>query len=81
MEQRRQIVDCAKVGGSHHCWYCADWYPSGLDSKIKWRPDDEELKAMDPAFQPHWKEFFQDRPDKAVAIFTALAGCVHIACL
>ncbi|KAG1865880.1 GMC oxidoreductase-domain-containing protein [Suillus subalutaceus] len=42
--------------------------------KIKWRPDDEELKAMDPAFQPRWKEFFQDRPDKPVAIFTSFAG-------
>ncbi|KAG1849318.1 GMC oxidoreductase-domain-containing protein [Suillus tomentosus] len=47
---------------------------NGLDSKIKWRPDDEELKAMDPVFQPRWKEFFQDRPDKAVAIFLAIAG-------
>ncbi|KAG1870401.1 GMC oxidoreductase-domain-containing protein [Suillus tomentosus] len=47
---------------------------NGLDSKIKWRPDDEELNAMDPAFQPRWKEFFQDRPDKAVAIFSAFAG-------
>ncbi|KAG1846420.1 hypothetical protein DFJ58DRAFT_892952 [Suillus subalutaceus] len=49
---------------------------NGLDSKVKWRPDDEELKAMDPVFQPRWKEFFQDRPDKAVAIFAALAGYV-----
>ncbi|KAG1846418.1 GMC oxidoreductase-domain-containing protein [Suillus subalutaceus] len=47
---------------------------NGLDSKIKWRPDDEELKAMDPVFQPRWKEFFQDRPDKAVAIFAIFAG-------
>ncbi|KAG1784358.1 GMC oxidoreductase-domain-containing protein [Suillus plorans] len=47
---------------------------NGLDAKIKWRPDDEELKAMDPAFQPRWKEFFQDRPDKAVAIFCVFAG-------
>ncbi|KAG1802456.1 alcohol oxidase-like protein [Suillus subaureus] len=47
---------------------------NGLDSKIKWRPDDEELKAMNPAFQPRWKEFFQDRPDKVVAIFTAFSG-------
>ncbi|KAG1829999.1 GMC oxidoreductase-domain-containing protein [Suillus variegatus] len=47
---------------------------NGIDSKIKWRPDDEELKAMGPVFQPRWKEFFQDRSDKAVAIFGALAG-------
>ncbi|KAG2364393.1 hypothetical protein BDR07DRAFT_1375068 [Suillus spraguei] len=45
-----------------------------IDSKIKWRPDDEELKAMDPIFQTRWKEFFQDRPDKAVATFGVLAG-------
>ncbi|KAG2055148.1 alcohol oxidase [Suillus hirtellus] len=50
---------------------------NGLDSKIKWRPDDEELKAMDPAFQPRWKEFFQDRPDKAVAMFCVFAGHVQ----
>ncbi|KAG1861737.1 GMC oxidoreductase-domain-containing protein [Suillus subalutaceus] len=49
---------------------------NGLGSKIKWRPDDEELKAMDPAFQPRWKEFFKDRPDKAVAIFAVLAGYI-----
>ncbi|KAG2045544.1 alcohol oxidase, partial [Suillus hirtellus] len=47
---------------------------NGLDSKIKWRPDDEELKAMDPVFQPRWREFFQDRSDKAVAVFLAIAG-------
>ncbi|KAG1810784.1 hypothetical protein EV424DRAFT_144856 [Suillus variegatus] len=47
---------------------------NGFDSKIKWRPDDEELKAMDPAFQSRWKEFFQDRPDKAVAILYVFAG-------
>ncbi|KAG1799818.1 GMC oxidoreductase-domain-containing protein [Suillus plorans] len=46
---------------------------NGIDSKIKWRPDDEELKAMSPAFQPRWKEFFQDRPDKAVAVFSPFA--------
>ncbi|KAG1740629.1 hypothetical protein EDB19DRAFT_1828436 [Suillus lakei] len=62
---------------------------NGSDAKIKWRPDDDELKAMGSAFQPRWKEFFQDRPDKAVAIFAlwegttphlypASAGSVHI---
>ncbi|KAG2342547.1 FAD/NAD(P)-binding domain-containing protein [Suillus weaverae] len=35
-----------------------------------------ELKAMDPVFQPRWKEFFQDRPDKAVAIFAPFARYV-----
>ncbi|KAG0694895.1 GMC oxidoreductase-domain-containing protein [Suillus ampliporus] len=47
---------------------------NGSDAKIKWRPDDEELKAMGSVFQPRWKEFFQDRSDKAVAIFTIFAG-------
>ncbi|KAG2117113.1 GMC oxidoreductase-domain-containing protein [Suillus discolor] len=44
------------------------------DAKIKWRPDDDELKAMGSAFQPRWKEFFQDRPDKPVALFSLCAG-------
>ncbi|KAG1724637.1 GMC oxidoreductase-domain-containing protein [Suillus paluster] len=47
---------------------------NGSDAKIKWRPDDDELKAMGPVFQQRWKEFFQDRPDKAVAIFAIFAG-------
>ncbi|KAG1750337.1 GMC oxidoreductase-domain-containing protein [Suillus paluster] len=47
---------------------------NGSDARIKWRPDDDELEAMGPAFQPRWKEFFQDRPDKAVAIFGVFAG-------
>jgi alcohol oxidase len=47
---------------------------NGSDAKIKWRPDDEELKAMGSTFEPRWKEFFQDRPEKAVAIFSVFAG-------
>ncbi|KAG1859685.1 GMC oxidoreductase-domain-containing protein [Suillus subluteus] len=47
---------------------------NGTDARIKWRPDDDELKAMGSAFQPRWKEFFQDRPDKAVAIFAISEG-------
>ncbi|KAG1730544.1 GMC oxidoreductase-domain-containing protein [Suillus paluster] len=49
---------------------------NGVDAKIKWRPDGDELKAMGLAFQPRWKEFFQDRADKAVAIFSLIAGYV-----
>ncbi|KAG1859673.1 GMC oxidoreductase-domain-containing protein [Suillus subluteus] len=48
---------------------------NGTDAKIKWRPDDDELKAMGSAFRPRWKKFFQDRPDKAVAIFALSEGC------
>ncbi|KAG1843229.1 hypothetical protein C8R48DRAFT_785654 [Suillus tomentosus] len=44
------------------------------DAKIKWRPDDDELKATGSAFQPRWKEFFQDRPDKPVALLSLCAG-------
>ncbi|OJA17120.1 hypothetical protein AZE42_02592, partial [Rhizopogon vesiculosus] len=47
---------------------------NGGDAKIKWRPDDDELKSMGSAFGPRWKEFFQDRPDKPVAIFTPIAS-------
>lgn len=59
-----------------HLWRI-DWNFSGSDVKIKWRPDDDELKAMGSAFQPRWKEFYQDRPDKAVAIFALSEGCAH----
>ncbi|KAG1728807.1 GMC oxidoreductase-domain-containing protein [Suillus lakei] len=47
---------------------------NGVDAKIKWRPDGDELKAMGSAFQPRWNEFFRDRPDKCVAIFSLIAG-------
>ncbi|KAG2357738.1 GMC oxidoreductase-domain-containing protein [Suillus spraguei] len=47
---------------------------NGNDAKIKWRPDDEELKAMGSTFEPRWKEFFQDNPERAVAILTVFAG-------
>jgi len=33
---------------------------------------------MGPAFEERWKEFFQHRPDKAVAIFSMFAGFVHV---
>ncbi|KAG2144022.1 GMC oxidoreductase-domain-containing protein [Suillus cothurnatus] len=55
-------------------WCRIDRHFSGSDAKIKWRPDDDELKAMGSAFQPRWKEFFQDRPDKAVAILAISEG-------
>ncbi|KAG1768033.1 GMC oxidoreductase-domain-containing protein [Suillus placidus] len=51
---------------------------NGCDAKIKWRPDEDELRAMGSAFQTPWKEFFQDRPDKAVAIFALCAGYVPL---
>ncbi|KAG1752767.1 hypothetical protein EDD22DRAFT_957619 [Suillus occidentalis] len=36
---------------------------NGIDAKIKWRPDSDELMTMGSAFQPRWNEFFRDRPD------------------
>ncbi|KAG1847110.1 GMC oxidoreductase-domain-containing protein [Suillus tomentosus] len=47
---------------------------NGVDAKIKWRPDAEELKAMGPAFHERWNGFFRDHPDKCVAIFSLIAG-------
>ncbi|KAJ8591710.1 alcohol oxidase [Rhizopogon salebrosus TDB-379] len=47
---------------------------NGSDVKIKWRPDDDELKAMGSGFEARWEGFFQRRPDKAVAIFTLFSG-------
>ncbi|KAG2095430.1 GMC oxidoreductase-domain-containing protein [Suillus discolor] len=51
---------------------------NGCDAKLKWRPDEDELRAMGSAFQTPWKEFFQDRPDKAVAIFGLCAGYIPL---
>ncbi|OAX32146.1 alcohol oxidase [Rhizopogon vinicolor AM-OR11-026] len=48
---------------------------NGSDAIIKWRPDDNELKAMGPAFEARWEEFFKHRPDKAVALFAMFSGC------
>jgi hypothetical protein len=63
------------------CWRRADgWYFSGSNAKIKWRLDDDELKAMGPAFEARWKEFFQDRPDKADSIYSPslLGVCISL---
>jgi alcohol oxidase len=49
---------------------------NGVDAKIKWRPDGDELKAMGSAFQPRWNEFFRDRPEKCVAILSLIAGYI-----
>ncbi|OAX40839.1 alcohol oxidase [Rhizopogon vinicolor AM-OR11-026] len=58
---------------------------NGGEAKIKWRPDDDELSAMGSAFQPRWKEFFQDRPDKnsrnirhVCGLYPASVGSVHV---
>jgi len=67
-----------KLVQNPRCWRRIDWHFSGSDAKIKWRPDDDELEAMGPAFRPRWKEFFQNRSDKAVAIFSLFSGYVHI---
>lgn len=39
---------------------------SGLDAGIKLRPNVDELKAIGPAFDARWKEFFVPAPDKPV---------------
>ncbi|OAX31048.1 hypothetical protein K503DRAFT_704329, partial [Rhizopogon vinicolor AM-OR11-026] len=50
---------------------------NGSDAIMKWRPDDDELKSMGSAFEARWKEFFQDCPDKALAIFAFLGGYLY----
>ncbi|KAJ3475835.1 hypothetical protein NLI96_g11573 [Meripilus lineatus] len=39
---------------------------NGLDAGIKLRPNVDELKAIGPAFDARWKEFFVPAPDKPV---------------
>ncbi|KAG2032664.1 hypothetical protein BDR03DRAFT_935896 [Suillus americanus] len=55
----------------------AQWKSNGK-SLITQNGCDAKIKAMGSAFQTPWKEFFQDRPDKAIAIFALCAGYVPL---
>ncbi|KDQ62486.1 alcohol oxidase [Jaapia argillacea MUCL 33604] len=39
---------------------------NALDAGIKLRPSPEELKQIGPDFEPRWKEYFENAPDKPV---------------
>ena len=43
-----------------------------MDSAIKLRPNEQELKELGPDFEQRWKEYFADKPDKPVLFFTPL---------
>ena len=49
-------------------------FVSGLDSGMKLRPDEEELKAIGPDFTTRWREYFADAPDKPVMYIGTLAA-------
>jgi alcohol oxidase len=46
---------------------------SAIDSGIKIRPNEDDLKAM-PEFQERWKGYFQNSPDKPVMAIGPLAA-------
>ena len=50
---------------------------SGLDAGIKWRPSEQELQELGPAFAGRWKEYFADKPDKPVIFFCPLSMYVY----
>ena len=39
---------------------------SGFDAGVKLRPSAEERKAIGPAFDRKWEEYYVDAPDKSV---------------
>ncbi|OJA12609.1 hypothetical protein AZE42_10398 [Rhizopogon vesiculosus] len=47
---------------------------SGNDAKIKWRPDEHELKYMGSVFEA--REFFQDRLGKNIAVVSILLTAI-----
>ncbi|OJA12945.1 hypothetical protein AZE42_13353, partial [Rhizopogon vesiculosus] len=69
-----QVANLPGVGENyrdHHCCGHPYFVADGVVTMDPlWRGDESVIQA----FQPRWKEFFQDRPDKAVAIFGLMAG-------
>lgn len=49
---------------------------SGLVVGSRFRPTEDELKAIGPEFETKWKEFFAPDPDKAVILMGLAALCV-----
>lgn len=44
-------------------------FDSALDAGVKLRPTDEERKAIGPAFDKKWQEYYVNAPDKPVMWF------------
>jgi alcohol oxidase len=49
---------------------------NGIDSGIKLRPDEEDLKELGPEFKSTWESYFVDAPDKPVIWLGPIAGFV-----
>ncbi|KAG5350045.1 hypothetical protein C0989_000483 [Termitomyces sp. Mn162] len=44
----------------------SDAIHSGLDAGVKLRPNADDLKEIGPHFEPKWKTYFENAPDKPV---------------
>lgn len=49
-------------------------YLSAVDVGIKMRPTEQDLKELGPEFQPRWKEFFLNAPDKPIMWMGPMSG-------
>lgn len=52
-------------------------YSSAIDSGIKLRPSEEELKIIGPEFTEHWQRVFANAPDKPVLWMGSVCMYVH----
>lgn len=54
---------------------------SAIDSGIKLRPSEEELKVIGPAFTEQWQRVFANAPDKPVLWMGSVCMYVFRACM
>ncbi|KAH7888381.1 GMC oxidoreductase-domain-containing protein [Phlebopus sp. FC_14] len=47
---------------------------NGLDALLKMRPNAAELEMTGPDFKARWESFFEDKPDKPLALVAPVAG-------
>ncbi|KAL0579313.1 hypothetical protein V5O48_002711 [Marasmius crinis-equi] len=47
---------------------------NGIDSGVKMRPNEKDLKELGPAFEKQWKNYFMNAPDKPVIWAGVLSG-------
>ncbi|THG95460.1 hypothetical protein EW026_g6199 [Hermanssonia centrifuga] len=73
-EESETIDAIVRNEGSEIDKWTSQWLNDGtglmssnaLDAGIKFRPSEEELKVIGPAFEKRWKEHFANAPDKPV---------------
>ncbi|KAH7908608.1 GMC oxidoreductase-domain-containing protein [Hygrophoropsis aurantiaca] len=49
---------------------------NGIEASLKLRPNSEEVKELEPAFQERWESFFAEQSDKPLILTAPLSGFV-----